>query len=307
MKRFLLVVCLGFLGAVTLFWGIPIVRIALRQPCLDEAFTLPEGTTVLCLGDSRVGCTFVEEPTFHNRVLWTSSISYRIRLGLLRNLRRLGQLHPGMTLISEVGPHEFAHYTYSSDWQLQVRGRALSVNWRYPDLWPSAGLLLDYLTDSLPRQRDLFFRFEHIDADSLPLPERPQEERLAYTQTIITDICSPITLTEKPNQALRHDLLALRQFCAENDLRLILFTAPLDSWYRAQVPSASREYFAALQRWLREQGFTYHDCSQAAEDFWMRDAVHLRLSGAKRFTRWFFERYVLTNETTPPAPPELAQ
>lgn len=297
MKRFLIVCFLGFLGALLLFWGVPILRIALAQPRLDAQFTLPPGTEVLCIGDSRVGCTFVDDPALRNWVLWTSSISYRVRLGFLKNLRRLGQLRPGMTVVSEIGPHEIAHYS-DTDWQRHVWGKALSVNWRYPRYWPAPSLLVDYLSVTLPHQKEFFVTLEKVTEDAPPLTERDAHERQTHTQEMLADHYDPAAYTTYAERTLRRDLLDLKRFCADNRLRLILFTAPLDSWYRAQAPEWGKAVFARLQGWLRTEGFDYHDCSDTMEDFWMRDSVHLRLSGAKRFTAWFFARHVSQDGTS---------
>ena len=298
MKRFLFVCCLGFVGALVVAWGIPALRIALLQPAYDAQFRLPEGTKAVCIGDSRIGCTFAEVSALNNKVLWYSAAAPEITLMRLRNLVRLGELRPGMAVIAEFGPQSIAECQPKA-WGHFVK-EAWNANfswaWRYPEVWGRfpRWFVFDYLLGEFPKWKTVTLGLPDrtVAGDQTSVVERPKEMRERNAREAIDEVWTPEALTAQVETRMFGAYKELRDYCATNGVRLILLTAPLSSDYRALLPEWGRDKWRAMQDWDRAEGFEYHDCTAALEDKWFLDAIHLSKAGAERFTRWFFETYV---------------
>lgn len=293
MKRFLVKVALGAVGAVVLLLGLPVVRVAMSQPSLDSAFCLPADTQTLFTGDSHIGCSIVESSGV--RVLWRSASSPGFSLLRLKNIERLGWPEGLRTVITEVGTQtlyaEHSEMLYASAWTT-----AFYWAWRFPEAW-GVWRVLQFL-ETLSHFPTIPEASETSSAMDIPFPSRTVEEREEDLKRVFAGHFERLTMPVEwacAEAELREELRALRTFCESKGVRLILFSAPLTSTYRARMPPWARERFKRFQTWIREEGFEYYDHREALDDVWFRDSHHLRPSGAKRFTQIFLRAHELKN------------
>lgn len=293
MRRFLRKGLLGALGAAGVFLGLVGVRLALAAPALDAVFRLPEGTRVLLTGDSHIGCTFREDVP-GVRVIWKGATSPGFTVLRLRNIERLGWPRSLRTVVTEVGPQtlyaEHAESLRAPAWEA-----SLFWAWRFPDAWPW-GNTLWRSADFILRTRAAPPATEGPRTEAIPFPHRSEAEQREALETALASHYERLATPSEwvcAEKELREELLALRAFCEAKGVRLVLFSAPLTSYYRRHVPDWAGERFAAFQAWLRAAGFEYHDHRDALDDFWFLDTHHLRPRGAERFTAHFLKAHGL--------------
>lgn len=91
------------------------------------------------------------------------------------------------------------------------------------------------------------------------------------------------------------DLLnSIATFCAENNIRLILYNSPLNVAYRRLVPTAAYDNYDKVVISLkgRYPNITLIDMSkEPLDDRFFKDGDHLNSSGAKVASRMLFERF----------------
>lgn len=286
MHSFLKKLLLGVLCACALFASIMVVRSVVVWPGLREAFCLPEGTRVLFSGDSHIGCSIVKSPGVS--VLWRSATSPKFTLLRLRNVARMGWPKSLRIVVTEVGAQtlyaEHLELRSGSGWERLERHP-----WWFGQAWPPLGVL--------------WFRAREVFSLRTPTPivETPPATDISFTERTAEEQASNLRIAfdnhtrqamtpaerARVEQAVREELMALRAFCAAQGARLVLFSAPLSSYYRARASKQTTKAFEELQTWLRAEGFEYYDCRLMMEDVWFRDSHHLRPSGAKRFTEVF--------------------
>lgn len=82
----------------------------------------------------------------------------------------------------------------------------------------------------------------------------------------------------------------IKKVCVRNNIRLVVFTSPLSTYYRDRVPCEGKD---ALRRWqerIKEFGIEYYDESESLSDEHFRDSNHLSHDGARAFTRYFLRK-----------------
>ncbi len=311
MKRFVKLVLIGFLGVAILFVVAPITQIAALQSRVKHIFTPPKGTTTLCVGDSQIGCTFVQDPAYHNWVFWQSSTPPTFTLMRLKMLEQLDRLKGIQTVITAVGPQTL-YFEYQTDQIMWEVWRSSFVwTWRFPEHRHELDVLSDLLSHHLSyksiRKSTKTINEGAITVDSRFIDRSPEMQAYNVREVLemhFGDSAAAPNLRAEREAKARADLLELQTFCRERGIRLICVSSPLSESYRNQMPAWAKERFANFQSWLRAEGFEYYDCTTGWPEEAFRDVFHLRYSWAKRFTEWFFTTIVNPPVQTPP-PPQL--
>lgn len=288
MKRFLFSCCcfgslLAILLAASLIW-----RIAAQQPALRDSLTLRPDQSVLFVGDSHIGCTFVEAPRFHNRVLWASSLPQQFTLMRLLDMERLGTLAPVRTLVLDIGLQSFGQQDHSRLNELTFR--SLGFAWRHLDrlpldrgqfflyliLHPTAPM---YLVEASPTQT--------ISILDQPL-ERRQKEFQDTANLHFNWISRPEAMAPNWQTSLKKTILEIQALCTRHNIRLVFFTAPLTSYYRQAIPPELENLLQHFADFIRAQGIPYYDLRDWCDDRDFFDSFHLTRPAAGRFTERFY-------------------
>ena len=296
LRRFLrsLLVCVAGLSVLLIL--VLSALFAKLQPDFDAYFTLPEETRVLFVGDSHVGCSLEEQQPTHGK-LWRSSTSPMSSLLRLRRVEQLGWPKNLKTIVTEFGTQTVVAEHYAvRDWIPARRRESLLWAWRDPLAWNYGGR---YLLRGMPQLFSLLTDYEmreyppSTDTPFSELPAEKIEEALNYS--FISHYPSSLSEGDYLHcwAETQAELLALKGYCDQRGLRLILISTPTSSRYRARIPQLWQKRFAEQQAWLRAQGFEYYDYRAAFDDFWFRDSHHLRPSGTKKFTAFFLKEHGL--------------
>ena len=198
------------------------------------------------------------------------------------------------TVVTEFG-NQTSTLCQAGDEAGTYHARALIWSWQTPGAWKNRNLF-----KKLPQKAFTMWQ-GYSPTPRSPVTETPYPERGA--EAIEKDVAETVEEHHSPKMSpesyarywakTQEELLALKAFCDAKGVRLILFSAPISSFYRERIPALWNQRFADQQAWLREQGFEYYDYRALMEDFWMYDAHHLRPAGAKHFTDFFLKEHGL--------------
>ncbi len=288
MKRFLrTVLCFGSLVTL-LVLGVLVWRIGAQQSALRNSLAIKPGQTILFVGDSHIGCTFVEAPRFHNRVLWASSLPQQFTLMRLLDMERLGTLGPVQTLVLDIGLQSFGQQKIERLNELTFR--SLGFTWRHLErlpLVPEQFLL--YLVTHLTAPMHLV---EPPPTQTTSILDQPQERREKEFQDTaylhFKWISSPEVMAPNWQTSLKEALVEIQRLCARHNIRLVCFTAPLTSYYRQATPPELEVLLLQFTDFIRAQGIPYHDLRTWCEDRDFFDSFHLTRPAAERFTERFY-------------------
>ncbi|MEG1553343.1 MAG: hypothetical protein RR417_07310, partial [Kiritimatiellia bacterium] len=241
MKRFLVSCVAGGILLFILLSVILIVRVILLQDNVCEAFKLPTDVDTVLLGDSHVGRSTAEVLQFHNRCQWNDStpiIFSRIRL---YEFARVGSLKQVKTVIVNVGIHSTGGYAQKALDRLFYTH--LPWVWRYVGLFPSSPISLTNIDKIIEPQIAPTINGGKPNND-IPLCERTAAEHLKARQAIEKnhiDFMLKSSYVMPPIKMIQQDLSAMKQFCAERDIRFVVFSAPV-----------TQEYIEMLPAWMHE-------------------------------------------------------
>lgn len=288
MKRFLrTVLCFGSLVTL-LVLGVLVWRIGAQQSALRKSLAIQPGQSVLFIGDSHIGCTFVEAPRFHNRVLWASSLPQQFTLMRLLDMERLGTLGPVKTLVLDIGLQSFGQQKRERLNQLTCR--SLGFAWRHLDRLPlEPKEFLPYLVTHLAAPMHLV---EPPPTQTTSILDQPQERRDKEFQETSNFhfkwISTPEVMAPNWQTSLKEALVEIQRLCARHNIRLVCFSAPLTSYYRQATPPELEVLLLQFTDFIRAQGIPYYDLRTWCEDRDFFDSFHLTRPAAERFTERFY-------------------
>lgn len=170
MKKFIIRVVLCALLGVVILFVLSVVRVLPHLCEINRTLAIQPWQTVLCVGDSHVGCTFVESKEFGTKILWNNSTPKIFSLFRLLEMERLGYLKNINTVIVEFGYQTIAGMTLKNveyGWK-----RVYPICWRYIDKLPVENWKLLWLAASGERAISVGMG---KGADGVSILERPRE------------------------------------------------------------------------------------------------------------------------------------
>ena len=287
MKKFLLKVFYSGITCAVVLVLVPIVRVVIAQGKLDEVFSVPEGTKVLCIGNSHTGCTWYEAPEFKNRVLWTSASSFATHYMRFREFERRGILDSGVRycILDCDGPGMGGF----SIGRLKERfAYDLPFAWRYTNCLPvGIGDLVLYVLNHTSQE----FSFDEIPPGQVPdWTTRTKEEQ----ESNIIGQYGKMRSDWKEGypdgwqNAFLWMVEDIKRRCDAHGVRLICFAAPLTSASPARTDQIIWERESQMIERVKAIGVEYYDFRLECADNEFRDSHHLLRNSSYEFTKKFF-------------------
>lgn len=283
MKRFIVKLVLATGMMVLIIVTMHVVVLVRQQSDVDAAYTIKPSQDILFLGSSEFGCSILQHPKYHNRVLWVSDTSVTSELMRLRELDRRGQLSTVKILMVPFNYTVLRAQNHSTDkWAWY---QELAVSWRHLDLLPCGKMtFLAYIASNLR------WPFHIHVSDSPPsrisLAERPESWRNDFIRTQCVrprdDFSKRLPVGWESRLYKTYEEMA--SICKRHAIRAIAVKPPILPQYDAcQLPSS----FVLRDEWVKRLsvlGFEYceADCELDEHDFF--DTVHLIPSGSKKYT-----------------------
>lgn len=286
MKKFLINFFLFSAAVVVTVVAIVAVRIALWQHAVMESEQMRPEQEILFMGDSHIGCTFVEEPVYSNRVIWCASLPHQFTLMRLKNMERDGMLRHVKTLVIEFGLQSIGQQREERMKSFLLR--MLPICWRYQELiplgfWQKAW----HVATHLSADYDII---AEMPTANIPLSQQPEELReIDWQETskvhfgwIHGKMCKGWERSEVES------IFAIKNLCDANRIGLIVLTAPLTKRYIRNIPHEVESTMKKIVGQFQERGICYYDLRSWGNDDDFRDCFHFTVDGAKRFTDFWY-------------------
>ena len=304
MKRFLVRLSTFLLLFLSLSLGYTGVRIWLSAEDVERSMRFAPTQKVLFMGDSHVGCTFIEGERYENCVLWESSMPQQFTLMRLREMEKRGALKNIELLVLDIGQQSIGQQRKERMKELWWRMIPLSI--RHYDLLPLS--LWDRLEQYAKNPNGLI-RIRHAapDADVSVLTRTPEERESNLRQIAAKHfnwINAPDEMCQGWERSLKSALDEICELCARNQVPLVFISAPLTSYYVNAIPRKAKEKLAELTDLIQDRRVPYYDLREWGEDDLFRDCFHFRLKGARKFTEWFYEEIVPRHRKPKAHPPQ---
>jgi len=295
MKKFLLnafaaALCCMVSAATMLAW-----KIAKGQKAAETAFALPPGTEALHIGNSHTGCTFVQDPKFRNKVIYTPGAPFQTAAVSLLELDRLGYLD-GVKLCTM--DCDIASMFYSANYG------SLGKHWRetmaysmenirlFPmhpaTLWIHAATMIGWPTAfGGPYAQGLGqVAKERWDMKTPQVKKRNLSGDFPRGRN--GDII-PLQIDIEQRKALLDSVCAVKEVCDRRGIVLLLFAGPLAKDHPGRKrPELYRDCSEIVSE-IRAMGVAYADFSASCPDSMFKNSNHLHEEGAEKFTEAFFD------------------
>lgn len=287
MKKFLIKVFYSGIACAVVLVLIPIVRVMIAQGKLDEVFSVPEGTKVLCIGNSHTGCTWYEAPEFKNRVLWTSASSFATHYMRFREFERRGFLDSGVRYcILDCDGSGMSGFSIGG---LKKRfAYDLPFAWRYANCLPvGIGDLALYVLNHTSQD----FSFDEVPPGQVPdWTTRTKEEQESNIIGQYGKIRSDWKngYPDGWQNAFLWMVEDIKRRCDAHGVRLICFAAPLASASPARTDRMIWERESQMIERVKAIGVEYYDFRLECADNEFRDSHHLLRNSSYEFTQRFF-------------------
>ncbi len=278
MKRFTItLLCAVILGTVVVSSSL-VVQIVHGQKAVKNAFAVPAGTKILCLGSSHTGCTWQEGDGVHS--VWLNGSAFVLSLMRLKEMERLGQLK-GVRCCIVDADYEGLCGRLKEKHIEETFLQSVYYAWRYMDFLPgerwkyiwSAITWLGHRRDfksSTPRDGNIYKGLSEAKKASL-IKKAAKELR----QT--DDTSSSIT------EANKRILDEMKRLCDAHGIRLILFASPLvkDHLMRGE----QRGLLDGWKSYCKEQNVEYWDLRDEMPDELFYDIDHLSDEGRRLISK----------------------
>lgn len=288
MRKFLINFFLFSAAVVVTVVAIVAVRIALWQHAVMESEQMRPGQEILFMGDSHIGCTFVEEPAYSNRVIWCASLPHQFTLMRLKNMERDGMLRHVKTLVIEFGLQSIGQQREERMKSFLLR--MLPICWRYQELiplgfWQKAW----HVATHLSADYDII---AEMPTANIPLSQQPEELREQDWQETCKVHFDWIKEEEKMckgwERSEMETICSIKSLCDANKIDMIVLTAPLTKRYIRNIPPEAEAIMMKIVGQLESMGVSYYDLRSWGNDDDFRDCFHFTVDGARRFTGKFY-------------------
>ena len=290
MKRFLKYITIFGLGLILPIIVTFCIRLMLRQSQVAESRHIEPWQKILFMGDSHIGCTFIEAPVYSNRVVWASSMSQQFTLMHLLDMERLGALKDVETLVLEIGLQSIGEQ--DRDRQMKdLWWKLFPISWRYPRLIPlSTWDKISYAVLNINRTMQVIEKMPTTDISIMSRPQKKRDSDFAFIIDFNFDwIGRPEQMCVGWEESLHNAIAGIIDVCRRNNIKLLFLTAPVVSYYRAAIPEKAEQKLQEFIKQIKDAGIEYYDLRAWGEDDDFRDCFHFRLSGAQKFTDWFYK------------------
>lgn len=289
MKRFIInllafaLVCCVIIGFTIAF------QILLWQKKVNESMWHESWQRFLFMGDSHIGCTFVELPQYENRVIWDSSLPQQFTLMRLCEMERRGLLSGIEILVLDFGLQSIGQQR--KDRMKELWWRMLPFAYKYSSILPLsfhdyiAQIILSYPNSPMRVMADM--PDSNVSIMSRSMDEREYE--FAETAELHFDwINHPEQMCRQWERSLKDAISEIHTICNRNGIKLIFITAPLTSYYNDSIPILVEDKLQEFIAYIKRMGIPYYDLRRWGSNDDFRDSFHFRLDGATRFTEWFY-------------------
>jgi len=292
MNRFLRCASLYSLALLALLILYVVFRVMSYADQVAQSHYLEPWQKYLFLGDSHIGCTFVEEKRYCNKIIWEPSMPQQFTLMRLLDMERDGTLKNAKVVILDIGLQSIG--VQRTERMKEFWWRMIPITWRYADLLPIN--TWDKLTYVAGHLNGRIHIVEEMPTNNVSILTRTQKERdeefAINAETHFHWINVPEEMCAKWDKSLEEAIIGIVNVCKRNEIRLIFFTAPLTSYYRAAIPADAENKLQEFTNQIKNFGVEYYDLRDWGEDFEFRDCFHFTYDGAKRFTDRFYKEIV---------------
>ena len=249
---------------------------------------------ILFIGDSHIGCTFVENREYENRIVWEPSMPQQFTLMRLLDMERDGGFGNVETVVLDIGLQSLGQQR--TERMKEFWWRMLPISWRHQSLLPLG--VWDRFEYAIGHLAGRMSVMSPMPTNNVSIVTRTKEERAReFAETSKCHFAwtgTPEQMCEDWELSLHESIDGIIRVCRRNDLRLVFFTAPLTSYYRASIPAIAESKFQKFVSQIRDSGIEYHDLRKWGEDRYFCDSFHFTHDGARRFTRWFYSEILKT-------------
>lgn len=299
MKRFILSVLVLSLWACVAFGARWAWRIWQFRGMTDSVYTLTPQQDVLFIGSSSTACSVLEEPKYHNKIVWVYSSGPEFSLMRLQELDRRRQLGNVKILFVDFMINNFNHQ--SRDLLPKSWVRELPISWRHTFELP--GSVCDLVRCMLERPEMDFGIGGKPPANrpSVGLKTKQWIEELPERDGAANAILNEKTYIDELNwskgwrTAMQNSIIEMKKICDRHGIRFVLWSPPLPSFARARIPPAGNALFDEFINYYVSHGVEYVDFRTAfSDDTMFFDWWHLDSESMECFTDLFYRRFGLS-------------
>ena len=277
MKRFTItLLCAVMLGAVVVSSSL-VVQIVHGQKAVKNAFAVPAGTKILCLGSSHTGCTWQEGDGVHS--VWLNGSAFVLSLMRLKEMERLGQLE-GVRCCIVDADYEGLCGRLKEKHIEETFLQSIHFAWRYMNLLPdnewkylwAAFTWLGHRRDfksSPPRGGNIYKGL-------------PTLKKANLIKTVEGELRNSYATSESIVESNKATLNEMKRLCDMHGIRLILFAAPLVKDH--PMRGEQRGLLDGWKAYCKEQNVEYWDLRDEMPDELFYDIDHLSDEGRKRIS-----------------------
>ena len=283
MKRFVLtLVSAAILGLLVISMSLGL-QVWHGQPAVAKAFSIPEGTRVLCLGSSHTGCTWQEGDGVFS--VWLNGSAFVFSLMRLKEMERLNQLCGVKCCIID------ADYK-GLWWRLKEKHvketflQSIHYAWRYMaflpgDRWEYVWAALTWLghrrdfKSATPRDGNIY----------KGLPESQKASLLKVAETQLSQGGGSLESIVSANERTLDEMKCL---CNAHGIRLILFAGPLVKEH--PLRTSHRGLLDEWKAFCKERGVEYWDLREEMPDELFYDSDHLSDEGRRIISEKYLSR-----------------
>ena len=292
MKKFLFnVLCMVSL-VVAAFLLVLCGRVIGARHNLRRSLSLEPGQKFLFMGDSHIGCTFVESQSYANHIVWVASLPPQFSLMRLREMDKSGVLKQVECLVLEIGLQSFGQQRVErmkESWM-----RMLPLAWRHYGVVPLS--VWNCLSCLIMRPSERFMLNEPLPVCDIPITARSESEKQLDLMNISKLHFGWVKSDEQMcygwDRSLKEAIVEIDEICNRNHVRLVFFTAPVTSYYMQAIPSDVEKKLQDYIQFLSKLGIDYYDLRQWGQDSDFQDCFHFTHKAAERFTDWFYRQVV---------------
>ncbi len=274
MKRFTItLLCAVLLGSVVVSSSL-IVQIGHGQKAVKNAFAVPTGTKVLCLGSSHTGCTWQEGDGVHS--VWLNGSAFVFSLMRLKEMERLGQLE-GVRCCIVDADYEGLYGRLEDIHVEETFLQSIHFAWRYMKLLP--GKEWKYLWAAftwLGHRRDFKSAPPRGGNIYMGLPALKKGNLI---KTAEDELMSSHATSESIVEMNMVALDEMKRLCDAHGIRLILFASPLVKDH--PMRGTWRGLLAGWKTFCQERNVEYWDLRDEMPDELFYDIDHLSDEGRK--------------------------
>lgn len=287
MRKFLGRCALFAVGLAALTGLVLVLRVVGWESARRDSMSLRRDQKVLMIGDSHIGCSFVEERKYGNKVIWESAAAQQYTWMRLQDMERSGILKNVDTVVLDLGLQSFGQQTVAC--MEEHWWRMIPITWRYPDALP-----MSYAHRFLYLLNNLSGRIHIIEA--LPTNNVSVLDRALSAEKLAQDARDHMRWVDAPErmcsgweQSIRRAIGGIVDVCRRNHIRLVFFSSPLPSFYRKEITDKAESVLSSFTQYVLSQGVEYYDLRNWSEDRCFMDCHHLTHDGAAKFTERFFK------------------